>query len=92
MRKLTVYGWTGWRNEYQPAPNGNRQTREICAATSKAEIIRFIGPSYKISEIISTGNAKEIELAMRFPGVVFWRPLDGGKFISVKENERWPEN
>lgn len=80
-RKLKVYGWTGYRRDCPPAPNGNRQTREIVATTSKKEAARLVDPERSwmrppVSEIDETGNAAEIELATANPGVVFWCPID----------------
>lgn len=73
-RKLKVYGWCGYRIECKLAPNGSRQTREICAAHSIAEIKRIYGVNpWNICE---TGNEKEISIAMSSPGTIFWIPLD----------------
>jgi hypothetical protein len=75
-RALKVYGWTNWRNECPRAPNGGRQTREICAAPSKAAAERALGERIPQGFGGITGNDEEIAQAMSEPGVVFWRPLD----------------
>ena len=75
---LKVYGWSGWRAEAKPAANGSRQTREIAAAKSVAEILRITGMTradWKWSGG-ETGNDEEIQLAMSEPGTVFWSELD----------------
>ena len=74
-RELKVYGWRSFRMECPPAPNGSRQTREIIAAHSVAEVCRLTG--VRRSEVSETGNEEEVRVAMKDPGVVFWRPLDG---------------
>ena len=84
MRKLKVYGWQGWRNECRPAANGSRATREICAAPSAAAVARAAGVSTpaRLWCLCETGNTQEVETAMRYPGIILWRPLDdyNGKF------------
>lgn len=68
MKKLKVYGWYGFRA---------RQTREIVAAHSVAEVLRITGPRWLTrDEIVVTGNAHEIETAMRKPGTVFFHYND----------------
>ena len=78
MKELRVYGWTGWRLESTPAPNGSHQTREIMAAHSIAEVVRASG--WRRADIVRqgdwTGNAREIAQAATKPGAIFWRPLD----------------
>jgi hypothetical protein len=78
-KALKVYGLRGWRSDCPPAANGNRQTREIVAATSKAAAMRAFGCSrYEMDNHCSvTGNEAEIALATSKPGTVFWIPLDG---------------
>ena len=74
MAKLKVYGFTKWRAAAIPAPNGNRQTRNVVAAHSVAEVMRLADMSrndYNLSGS-ETGNADEIAVAMSEPGVVFW--------------------
>ena len=88
MRKLKVYGWTSFRHECRPAPNGSHQTREIVAAHSQAETARLSGhrrPS-QMWYLCETGNANEIETAMSKPGTVFWHPLD-----DWSSNPTWTE-
>ena len=76
-RKLKVYGWRGWRSECPPAPNGNRQTREVVATTSKTKARKLSGDlPVPLSEISETGNDEEIAQALSEPEVVFWHPLD----------------
>lgn len=71
--KLKVYGWTG----YKISP-GSRQSRNIIAATSVAEVLRLAG--IKRSEWAWSGgvtaNPEDVRQAMSRPGVMFWRPLD----------------
>lgn len=77
-KKLHVYGWQGWRTECPAAPNGGRQTREVCAAHSKAEAARVAGKkwAHQLFNFGETGNEQDIAAAMAQPGVVLWRPLD----------------
>lgn len=71
-KKLKVYGFRGWRKECPAAPNGNKQTREIVAAHSKAQVKAATNvPAYEIEE---TGNDEEVKLAMSEPGRIFWQP------------------
>jgi hypothetical protein len=74
MSKLKVYGWQGWRRE---APGWHHQTREICAARSRAEVGRIVDrkPS-ALFNLEETGNDEELKVALAQPGVVFWRGLD----------------
>jgi hypothetical protein len=73
--KLRVYGWRGSRSECPPAVNGSHQTREICAAPSRAAALRAAGDHRPaVSEICTTGNPFELIVARANPGVVLWRP------------------
>ena len=77
MREMKVYGWQGWRIE---APgNGHHATREIIAARSKAEAARLAGKRSprEMWCLCETGNKNEIAVAMMWPGMIFWSPLDG---------------
>ena len=74
-RELRVYGARSERRECPPAPNGNRQTREVIAAHSRTEAKRLAGWDIAVSEVCETGNAEELALAMAAPGVLFWTPL-----------------
>ena len=76
--KLKVYGWQGHRQECPPAPNGNKQTREIVAAPSIAAAARAAGYSRprQMFNLCETGNDDDVKRAMSEPGVVFWHPLD----------------
>lgn len=77
-RKLKVYGWRGYRSECPPAANGNKQTREICAAPTKTAALRAAGTRPSAGDFTGeTGNEKEIALAIANPGVVLWAPIDG---------------
>lgn len=84
-KKLKVYGWSGFRSE---APGYHHQTREIVAATSKAEVARIVGDKSprKLVNLSETRNPKEVAVAMSRPGVVFWRGLNdyGGEFVAVE--------
>jgi len=79
-RKLKVYGWQGIRSECRPAPNGSQQTREVCAATSKAAVLKELHTRvhWRIpaSEVCETGNAEECAKALSEPGTIFWHALD----------------
>lgn len=78
VRKLKVYGWVGERpREFQLPPNGNPQTREICAATSKAKVARIVGVRgpHALWNLGDTLNDEECAIALAEPGVVFWCPL-----------------
>ncbi len=94
MRKLKVYGWSGWRNELPPRPNGSLQSREIVAAAN-ISVARALGARTNHgsaparSEISETGNRGEIAKAMSRPGAVFFRCLDAHEedpWIQAKEN------
>jgi hypothetical protein len=78
VKPLKVYGWTGFRRECPAAPNGSRQTREIVAAKSWAEVARLSGVSlYHLKSYGSeTGNDVELEVALASPRIVFWIPLN----------------
>lgn len=80
-KKIKVYGWTGFRSECVPRPNGSRQTREIVAGRTKAAIRDSFGSGNKppASEIIETGNDTELALAGSEPGRVFWQPYGARK-------------
>jgi hypothetical protein len=88
-RKLKVYGWTGYRLECPPAPNGNHQTREVVAAASMAAAARAAGErSPRQMDMCESGNDEDIAQAMSKPGVVFWRPLnkrDGSPWTEAKK-------
>lgn len=86
-RKLKVYGWQSFRNG--TLPNGRKfygQTREIMAAPSAAEVMRVTGMTRSewTHSGCETGNEHEVELAMAFPGVVWWAPLNH----SLRANEK----
>jgi len=73
---LKVYGFQSFRQDCPEAPNGSRQTREIVAAKSLKAAKALAPEGTPLSEIVETGNAREIHVAMSYPGVVFWEPLD----------------
>jgi len=83
-RPLKVFAWQGLRRECPPGPNGGRFTREIVAATSKADAARKAGAFSRsgrpapnsLFNLSETGNDLEIARAMSEPGVIFWCPLD----------------
>jgi hypothetical protein len=74
-RKLKVYGWQSFRRE---CTGPHRQTREIVAATSMAEVARIAGVNgpWSLFSLCETGNEREIGIAMVEPGVIFWRPIN----------------
>lgn len=76
-----VWGWSGFRRECPPAPNGSRQTREICCAPSMAAAARAVGKkrASELSNICETFNETEVALARAKPGVVFWSALSSGR-------------
>lgn len=75
MRTLKVYGWHGYR---LAAKDRHHQTREICAAPSKAAAARAAGKQRpdQLWNLSETGNQREVEAALQQPGVVLWRSLD----------------
>lgn len=85
--KLRVFGFTGFRPECPPEPNGSTQTREIIAAHSWAEVQRIT--EARMSDLrhsgCETGNEEEISVAMTEPGIVFWCPLGD----SYRTQRRW---
>lgn len=74
--RLKVYAWQSFRAECPPAPNGNRQTREIVATTSKAKAAARAQWGITVRDVEETWNAAEIERATREPGRVFWCPIN----------------
>lgn len=84
---MKVYGWQSFRSEATPAPNGSRQTREIMAAKSVAEVLRVAGMSrYEFNQSgTETGNDEELRVATARPGVVFWTELNS----SHRGTARW---
>jgi len=88
MRRLKVYGWQGHRYECPPSANGSKQTREICAAPSIAQIMRDTGQTRAdLFNICETGNDEEIAQAMSEPGTVWWAPLDARPYTWMKDRE-----
>lgn len=88
MTKLKVYDWQGWRPEAPAAPNGYRQTREVCAAPSMAALLRALKSRgrYTRKYMNDYGGVTEpeeypdhefVKTAMSEPGRIFWTPLDG---------------
>jgi len=77
-----VYGFIGHtrkhiRVQFPETPTHIRQTREIVAAKSMAEVGRIVGESPRnLTNLSESGNPAEIEIATSAPGVLFWRPLD----------------
>jgi hypothetical protein len=72
-KKLKIYSYQGYRRECPPAPNGSRQTSEVVAAYSKAQVKAIAG--VPPSEIHETGNNEDIAKALSEPGRIFWQPL-----------------
>ena len=73
---MKVYGWQGRRIKCSPAENGSRQTREIVAAKSMAEVGRIVGEDpRRLFNLGTTENEAELEVALSDPGVVYWRPI-----------------
>jgi hypothetical protein len=72
---MKVYAWVGHRTE---AGAPHYQTHEIVAAPSKAAAARAAGERdpRRLFNLGETGNAADIAVATREPGVVFWRPID----------------
>lgn len=87
VRKHKVYGWNGYRADCPSALNGSQQTREICAATSVKKLCEILGCTK--SELLclsETGNELEVQIAMKEPGVVFWR---SNSIIGKATAESW---
>ena len=78
MKKLKVYGWTGFRKESIGERNHHGQTREIVAAASAAEVMRLTGMTRTTwtNTGCETGNDNEIETALAKPGTIFWQPIN----------------
>jgi len=76
--KLKVYRWQSWRSECPATANGSRQTEEIMAARSMAEVMRIVGGTRsEFFNLGETGNKESCAVALAEPGVVFWKPIDG---------------
>lgn len=75
-RPLKVFGYTGYRQAARIENNMLGQTREIIAATTKAEAFRKSGLTRaQFDNVVSeTGNDEEIATALASPGTVFWQP------------------
>jgi hypothetical protein len=88
-RPLKVFGYTGHRRAAYKDRNVHGQTREIIAATTKAEAHRMSGlPRSLFDRSVSiTGNDEEIAQAMTAPGTVFWQshnyPARTGEWVAV---------
>ncbi len=83
-RPLKVYGWQSFRNDRRIEHNGHWQTREICAAFSKAEVARIVGVKSvsALHNICETGNDKEVALATAKPHTVFFTAITrGGEYF-----------
>lgn len=74
MAKLRVYGWLSFRAQ---ATNNSRQTREVCAASSKAEVARLAGKTRhtQLFNLCETANPEEVKVALATPRTVFWQEL-----------------
>ena len=96
-KKLRVWGWQSFRHEPDQPARWDSQSREICAAVSKAAVGRAVAAAQraaglspwnvsddprKLFNLDETGNAAEIEQAMSEPNTVFWHP------INERESER----
>lgn len=84
MRELKVYGWVGYTSDPRSVNRHGRhqvQTRCVMAARSVAEVVRVSGiPRNQIvANLATTGNPREIEVAMVEPGTVFWKALDASR-------------
>lgn len=77
-RKLKVYGFLASHPDAIYGPNGSQQTRNVVAAHSVDEVLRLanITRSHYNWSGATTGNPREIAIAMTEPGVVFWVELD----------------
>lgn len=75
-RPLKVFSWTGHRREAHMDRNHHGQTREIIAATSKAEAHRMSGITRSLFDrtLHETTDPEEAAQAMTAPGTVFWQP------------------
>lgn len=73
---LRVYGWQSCRPGV--GLGVHNQTREICAAQSKAEVARIVGVRAPrlLFNLGETGNDEERAAALAQPGRVLWRGLD----------------
>lgn len=70
--RLRVYGWQSTRRE---ATGWHKQTREIVAAHSLAEVARIVGVKSPASlfNLSETTNQIELKVAGSKPGVIFWK-------------------
>jgi hypothetical protein len=84
--RLKVYGWQSMRYECK---GPHRQTREIVAAKSKAEVARIVGVKspQALFNLGETHNALELSVALANPGVVFWAPIND-RAAYYKEQKR----
>jgi hypothetical protein len=88
--KLKVFGWTGYNRTDKFIEH---QLRCICAATSKAEIMRtFDLKKADLRNICPTGNETEITTAMAEPLVIFAMGLNEslrnkGGFVEYRRPE-----
>ena len=84
---MKVYGWLthlyGGKHAIRRDPRMepyHNQVRAIVAARSMAEVARIEGVKRpaQLFNLTETGNAREIEIALRSPGIVFITPGLGG--------------
>lgn len=75
-RPLKVFTYVGHRNAALLPKNVHGQTREIIAATTKAEALTRSGLTRSAFERTAheTTMPEEAEMALASPGVVFWKP------------------
>lgn len=74
-KPLKVYLWQSFRSE---APGPHRQTREMTAATSQAEVARRAGVNSprKLFNLGEAGNKNDISCALSDPTAIFWCPIN----------------
>lgn len=88
-RPLKVFTYTGHRNAALMPKNVHGQTREIIAATTKAEALTKSGLTRSAFERTAreTTLPEEVELALASPGVVLWKPrnelADTGTWMQI---------
>lgn len=77
-RQLKVYSWIYYRHELPARPNGNKQSREVVAAHSVAEVLRLAGITRSEYNWNGGPHASPFatKLALSEPGTVFYTSLD----------------
>jgi len=79
MKTWKVYTWTEQREGHQ--------ARHICAVHSKRELAQMMGLNKWENNLVDTGNRDEINVAMKKPYVIFWKPPGSENWRELSERK-----